>query len=83
MTEQYQWKERSNAYYYHDAQTGKIIGKVNKQAVVDIWIALVYTGQYTFTVDDERHLGQYIDQTSAMNAVVHYWDIQGRTLIEG
>ena len=82
MKNNFEWQERSNAFYYYDVQTGKILGKANKQVLVDIWISLVYTGQYTFTIDDEKHLGQYIDLTSAMAAVVHYWDVQNRTLLE-
>ena len=47
----------------------------------DIWIALVHTGVYTFTLDDERHLGQYIDKVFAKDAVEHFWAVQNRTLI--
>lgn len=78
----FEWKERDHCWYYYDSGTGKIVGKANKRALSDICIALVYTGQYTFTIDDERHLGQYIDIESAKTSVVHYWDVQGRTFIE-
>jgi len=43
---------------------------------------LVYTGQYTFTLDDERHLGEYINLSCAKDAVVYFWDTQNRTLLE-
>ena len=81
MTETFDWKERGSAYYYYSQTTGKIVGEVSKIANNDIWIALVYTGQYTFTIDDERHLGQYIDINSAMAAVTFYWEVQNRTLL--
>jgi hypothetical protein len=78
----YEWKERTNCWYYFNSATGKIVGKAHKQALSEVCIALVYTGQYTFTLDDERHLGQYIDITSAIKAVEYYWDTQNRTLLE-
>ena len=83
MNQTFDWQERGHCWYYFDIATGKILGKANKQALSDIWIALVYTGQYTFTLDDERHLGQYIDMNFAKDAVMYFWDIQNRTLIEG
>ena len=49
----------------------------------EIWIGVVYTGKYSFTLDDECHLGQYIDLNFAKEAVIRFWDIQNRTLIEG
>lgn len=82
MNQTFEWKERGAKYYYFDTKTGKIVGTANKQALGDIYISMVYTGQYTFTLDDERHLGQYIDLQSAMQAVAYYWDVQTRTLLE-
>lgn len=82
MTQTFEWKERSSTWYYVDTKTGKIVGRANKVALGETCIALVYTGQYTFTVDDERHLGQYIDINFAKDAVVYYWDTQNRTLLE-
>jgi len=80
---EYEWQERSSAHFYYDLDTGKVVGHVSKMVANDIYIALVYTGQYTFTLDDERHLGQYIDLSSAKDAVEHFWAIQNRTLLEG
>ena len=80
----YEWKEKANAWYYYDTNTGKIVGRSNKIALSgDICIALVFTGMYTFTVDDERHLGQYISVETAKNAVEYYWDREDRTLLGG
>ena len=81
--ELYEWQERGSAYYYYNIDTGKIVGNVSKIMSNDIWIALVHTGTYTFTLDDERHLGQYISVDFAKDAVEHFWAIQNRTLIEG
>ena len=81
--ELYEWQERGSAYYYYNTDTGKIVGNVSKIMSNDIWIALVHTGTYTFTLDDERHLGQYISVDFAKDAVEHFWAIQNRTLIEG
>jgi hypothetical protein len=83
MNQTFEWKERGHKWYYFNTATGKIAGTANKQALDEIWIALVYTGQYTFTLDDERHLGQYIDMYFAKDAVEYFWDIQNRTLLEG
>ena len=81
--EHYEWQERGSAYYYYNTDTGKIVGSVSKIMSNDIWIALVHTGVYTFTLDDERHLGQYISVDFAKDAVEHFWAVQNRTLIEG
>jgi hypothetical protein len=78
---EYDWKERGSASYYHNVNTGKIVGTVSKLMSNEIWIGVVYVGQYTFTLDDECHLGQYIDMYSAKDAVEMFWAIQGRTLI--
>ena len=83
MTQTFEWKERGQKWYYFNTATGKIVGSANKQALNEIWVSHVYTGQYTFTIDDERHLGQYIDMNFAKDAVVYYWDTQNRTLLEG
>lgn len=82
MTERFDWVERGTAHFYFSKDTGKVIGKVSKMIANDIYIALVYTGQYTFTLDDERHLGEYINLAFAKGSVTHFWDVQNRTLLE-
>jgi len=82
MTETFDWKERGSTYYYYVVKTGKIVGTVSKLMSNDIWIGLAYKGKYTFSLDDEQHLGQYIDVTFAKEAVMHFWDVQNRTLLE-
>jgi hypothetical protein len=79
--EQYDWQERGSAHYYYDTDTGKVVGTVSKLMSNEIWIALVNMGKYTLTLDDEKHLGQYIDKAFAKDAVEHFWAIQSRTLI--
>jgi hypothetical protein len=79
--EQYNWQERGSAHYYYDTDTGKVVGTVSKLMSNEIWIALVNMGKYTLTLDDEKHLGQYIDKAFAKDAVEHFWAIQSRTLI--
>ena len=81
MTE-YKWERYGEKYYYHNVNTGKIVGTVSKIALQEVWIGLVYIGEYTFTVQDEKHLGQYINMDFAKRAVEFFWDREGRTLLE-
>ena len=85
MTE-YKWERFSGStidrYYYYDVATGKVVGMVSKIALQDVWISLVYIGEYTFVRDDEKHLGQYISMEFAKEAIQRFWDIQNRTLLE-
>ena len=80
---QYDWERYSEKYYYYDTSTGKIVGSVSKIALQEIWIALVYIGEYTFTVQDEKHLGQYINMDFAKRAVEFFWERESRTLLCG
>ena len=81
MNQTFDWQERGSAHYYYDTDTGKVVGTVSKLMSNEIWIALVNMGKYTLTLDDEKHLGQYIDKAFAKDAVEHFWAIQSRTLI--
>jgi len=76
------WKNINDKYYYYNVRTGKIVGVVFKYSHHDVIVSLVYTGEYTFTQQDEKHLGQYIDMDFAKDAVVRYWEVQSRTLLE-
>lgn len=80
---EYEWERYGDKYYYYDSVTGKIVGAVNKIALQEVWIALVYTGEYTFTLDDEKHLGQYINLVSAKRAAEFFWEREYRTLLAG
>lgn len=80
---EYRWERFGDKYYYHDALTGKIVGTANKIALQEIWIALVYIGEYSFTVQDEKHLGQYINMDFAKKAVEFFWEREARTLLCG
>lgn len=77
----YDWKSISDKYYYYNVQTGKVVGQAGKQALHEVFFSLVYTSDHSFTVNDERHLGQYISLEHAKKAVELYWDVQSRTLI--
>jgi len=79
---EYKWERFSDRYYYYNIATGKVVGTVSKIALQDVWISLVYIGEYTFTRDDEKHLGQYISLEFAKEAAQRFWDIQNRTLLE-
>jgi hypothetical protein len=78
---EFKWERMGEKYYYHDVATGKIVGAVNKIALQEVWISVVYTGEYSFTINDEKHLGQYITVDFAKEATQRFWDIQSRTLI--
>ena len=79
---EYKWERHGDKYYYFDVNTGKIVGAVSKIVFSEVWIAIVYTGQYTFTLDDEKHLGQYINLSFAEKAVEFFWERESRTLLE-
>ncbi len=83
MTKSYLWKNIGDKFYFYEVHTGKIVGFVHKYPHHDVWISVVYKGEYAFTVDTEVHLGQYIDFSFAQSAVEYYWDVQNRTLLEG
>ena len=78
----YDWKSFADKEYYYNKNTGKVVAIVTKQALHDVFISLVYTGIDTFTLDDEKHLGQYISLAHARRAAEIYWEIDSRTLIE-
>lgn len=77
----YDWKSISDKYYYFDTVTGKIIGQAGKQALHEVFFCVTYTGEHTFSANDEHHLGQYVSLEHAKRAVEKFWDIQNRTLI--
>lgn len=78
----YDWKSVSDKYYYFHTPTGRIIGNAGKQALHEVFFALAYTTDFSYTVKDEIHLGQYISLEHAKRAIEDYWDIQNRTLLE-
>jgi hypothetical protein len=79
---EFKWERFGDKYYYYEMQTGKIHGLVSKIALAEIWFSVVYTGELSFTVQDEKHLGQYITLEHAKEAAQRFWDIQNRTLLE-
>ena len=79
----YEWKDGlGDRCYYYEVPTGKIVGRCSKIALDNTWNAIVHTGIFSNTIDDEKILGQYIDLHFCKQAVVRFWDIESRTLIE-
>ena len=78
----YDWKNVGEKYYYYETYTGKIVGYSYKLALSEIWGSVVYIGNYRHTIDDEKILGQFIDVDHARQAIIRYWDMDSRTLIE-
>jgi hypothetical protein len=79
---EFKWERFGDKYYYYEIHTGKICGLVSKIALAEIWFGVVYTGEVSFTVQDEKHLGQYITLEHAKDAAQRFWDVQSRTLLE-
>ena len=69
-------KEFSQWVYYDD-EDGKIIGSVYK-----IGNSIGICGAKVYQDEGEGVFGQYIDSDYAKKAVVNFWDIMGRTLLE-
>jgi hypothetical protein len=72
-----QWVEKEFfQWVYYDDIDGKIIGSTYKVGTsTGIWGCKVYD-------EVEIVLGQFIDSDYARKAVVRYWEIQSRTLLE-
>lgn len=78
----YNWKTHDTGGYFYNENTGKVIGvtiKIANQSI--LYTAKVYTGDTTYTVEDEKHLGQYISSDSAQKAVERYWAVFDKTLL--
>lgn len=81
MTDIYEWKGVSDKYYYYNKTSGKIVGHAGKVALQEIFYSIVFTGETSFRLDDEKHLGQYVSLEHAKKATELYWDVQSRTLL--
>ena len=69
-------KSRSTNYYY-DMSDGRIVGQTTNIVHTGVWVAKVI-----YNHNEEKFLGQYINEESSMIAVRIYWDAQSRTLLE-
>lgn len=78
----FDWIILNDKFYYFKKDTGKVIGFSSKHALSDVWYSVAYIGDNRFTPQDEIHLGQYINLDFARQAIVTYWEIESRTLIE-
>lgn len=72
-----QWVEKEfSQWVYYDDIDGKIIGATYRVGTsTGIWGGRVYD-------EVEVVLGQFVDSDYARKAVVNYWEIQSRTLLE-
>ena len=78
MIIEYDWREADhNVSYYYVKNTGRIVGQVYNLAHTNIYGTKIYSLN-----NEEQYLGQYINGEYAKGAVLEYWQIQGRTLIE-
>jgi len=78
----FDWKNLDDKFYYYETSTGKIVGFVHKYALTSIWNSVVYVGSDRHIATNEIGLGQYVDMDFARKAVINYWDIESRTLLE-
>lgn len=78
----FDWKNLDDKFYYYETSTGKIVGFVHKYALTSIWNSVVYVGSDRHISTNEIGLGQYVDMDFARKAVINYWDIESRTLLE-
>lgn len=78
MNETREWKDAlHDCYYFFNKADGRIVGQVNKIAHTSVWLAKIINNH-----NDESFLGQYISCMHAQDAVVLYWIMQERTLLE-
>jgi hypothetical protein len=75
---EYEWKDAEhNCSYFFNVQNGLIVGQIFNLAHTNIWGVRI-----PITPTEEMSLGQYINMDFAKKAVEHYWEVQGRTLLE-
>jgi hypothetical protein len=79
---EFKWERQRDDYYYYETDTGKIRALVSKIALSEIWLSVMYVGENSYTIQDEKHLGKYISLEFAKDAAQRFWDIQNRTLLE-
>jgi hypothetical protein len=78
----FDWKILDDRFYYYETNSGKIVGFVHKYALTSIWNSVVYVGNDRHIATNEIGLGQFVDMDFARKAIVNYWDIESRTLLE-
>ena len=71
-----EWKDADHKVsYYYQTDTGRIVGQIHNLAHTNIYAAKI-NDQF----NEERYLGQYINNEFAKKAVEYYWNVQERTL---
>ena len=72
----FEWKDAEhNCSYYFRISTGKIVGQAYNLAHTNIWGAKVLTDS-----NEEKYLGQYINQDFAKKSIEFYWKVKERTV---
>lgn len=78
----FDWKIDSDTSYYFREDDGKVMGMVWKYANQNVtWCAKIIIDMIPFTLESEKHLGQYVNSDMAKKSVEKYWEIQSRTLL--
>ena len=79
----YNWKDHESGSYFFNETSGKVTGAIFKIANQNVlYTAKVYTGDTTFMLEDEKHLGQYIGMEYAKKAIERFWNVFDKTLLE-
>lgn len=70
------WRDADHKVsYYYKNDTGRIIGQVYNLAHTNIYGAKIFS-----EFNEEKYLGQYINETFAKQAIEYFWNLQERTL---
>jgi hypothetical protein len=71
----FDWKDAEhNCSYFFKILTGRIVGQAYNLAHTNIWGAKIITDG-----NEEKYLGQYINQDFAKKAIEFYWKLKEQT----
>ena len=75
------WKETAVMNYYNRESDGRVLGSVWHNAFSKVcYQAKIFTEEFPYTDQCEKHLGTYIDDGFARAAVEKYWVDKGNLL---
>lgn len=70
------WRDADHKVsYFYEKDTGRIVGQVYNLAHTNIYGAKVFNDY-----NEEKYLGQYINDSFAKKAIEYFWILQERTL---
>jgi len=70
------WRDADHKVsYYYDTDTGRIVGQIYNLAHTNIYGAKVFS-----ELNEEKYLGQYINEIFAKQATEYFWNLQERTI---